>query len=174
MKRRNDDTLKDFIFYLLEVISMSIIWKYLDKRAAAIAALKDYDSMKFIIDNTDSEIKSAHQRMISLGSPKFDGMPHSKNPHVGEERTTSCIDEIDILKERYRQAVEYMGWFAPAWNELSSDERYVLETIYGKESEYNTGTIYEICEHFHIERSSAYNRKNRALAHLVNLLLGKN
>ena len=42
---------------------MSIIWKYLDKKAAAIAALKDYDSMKFIIDNTDTEIKSAHQRL---------------------------------------------------------------------------------------------------------------
>ena len=25
---------------------MSIIWKYLDKKAAAIAALKDYDSMQ--------------------------------------------------------------------------------------------------------------------------------
>ena len=153
---------------------MSIMWKYLDKRAATIAALKDYDSMKFIIDNTDMEIKSAHQRMIGVGSPRFDGMPHGKNSHAGEERIASCIDEIDVLKERYRQADEYMKWFAPAWKELSDDERYVLEVSYGKNSDYNTGAVYEICEHFQIERSSAYNRKNRALAHLVTLLFGKN
>lgn len=28
---------------------MSVMWKYLDKRSAAIAAIKDYDSMQFII-----------------------------------------------------------------------------------------------------------------------------
>ena len=30
---------------------MSIIWKYLDKRSAAVDALKDYSSMKFIIEH---------------------------------------------------------------------------------------------------------------------------
>ena len=39
---------------------MSIIWKYLDKRSAAVDALKDYGSMKFIIGHTDDEIKSAY------------------------------------------------------------------------------------------------------------------
>ena len=30
---------------------MSIIWKYLDKRSAAVDALKDYSNMKFIIED---------------------------------------------------------------------------------------------------------------------------
>ena len=47
---------------------MSIIWKYLDKKAAAIAALKDYDSMKFIIDNTDADIKNTYHKMAGIGS----------------------------------------------------------------------------------------------------------
>ena len=93
---------------------MSIIWKYLDKKAAAIAALKDYDSMKFIIDNTDADIKNTYHKMAGIGSPGFDGMPHSKTPQAAESRVTSCIDEIDVLKERYRQATEYMSWFVPA------------------------------------------------------------
>ena len=42
---------------------MSIIWKYLDKRSAAVDALKDYGSMKFIIGHTDDEIKSAYEKM---------------------------------------------------------------------------------------------------------------
>ena len=67
---------------------MSIIWKYLDKRSAAVDALKDYSSMRFIIDHTDEEIKGAYEKMGGISSPQFDGMPHSHNPQAGEE--TDC------------------------------------------------------------------------------------
>ena len=110
--------------------------------------------------------------MSGVRSPQFDGMPRTHNPQAGEERILKGIEEIDILQERYRQAVEYMDWFKPAWEQLSSEERYVLETFYRDEGG-QTGAVYEICDHFHIERSSAYNRKNRALAKLAVLLYGK-
>ena len=151
---------------------MSIIWKYLDKRSAAVDALKDYSSMEFIIANTSSEIKNARDKMSGVRSPQFDGMPRTHNPQAGEERILKGIEEIDILQERYRQAVEYMEWFKPAWEQLSADERYVLETFYDEECS-QTGAVYEICDHFNIERSSAYNKKNRALAKLAVLLYGK-
>ena len=35
---------------------MSVIWKYLNKRSGAIDAIRDYDSMKFIIENTSEDI----------------------------------------------------------------------------------------------------------------------
>lgn len=152
---------------------MSIIWKYLDKRAGAVEAIKDFGSMRFIIDHTDDEMKAAYEKMSGISSPQFDGMPHSHNPHAAEERIVKGIEEVDVLKERYRQALEYMAWFLPAWEELSEDERYVLETFYGEANEYGTNAILDICDRFGIERSSAYNRKNRALSHLVVLLFGK-
>ena len=152
---------------------MSIIWKYLDKRSAAVDALKDYGSMKFIIGHTDDEIKRAYEKMEGISSPQLDGMPRSHNPQASEERIVKGIEEIDVLKERYRQAVEYMAWFVPAWEELTEDERYVLQTFYGEENQYGASAIYDICDHFGIERSSAYNRKNRALSHLAILLFGK-
>lgn len=151
---------------------MSIIWKYLDKRSVTAAAIKDRSSMQFIIDHTDEKIREEHMKMSAIGSPKFDGMPHSHNPNAGEERILAGIDEIDVLKERYRQACEYMTWFRPAWNQLSEDEQFVLETYYD-DSFTATSAVYEICEHFNIERSSAYNKKNRALEHLQVLLFGK-
>ena len=152
---------------------MSIIWKYLDKRSAAVDALKDYGSMKFIIGHTDEEIKSAYEKMGGVSSPQLDGMPRSHNPQASEDRIVKGIEEIDVLKERYRQALEYMAWFLPAWEELTEDERYVLQTFYGEDNQYGASAIYDICDHFGIERSSAYNRKNRALSHLVTLLFGK-
>ncbi|WP_108775599.1 hypothetical protein [Lactimicrobium massiliense] len=150
----------------------SIIYKYLDKRAATVSAIKDFTSMQFIINNTDEKIREEHRKMTSVGSPRFDGMPHVHNPNANEERILKGIDEINVLKERYRQAVEYMDWFMPAWNQLSEEERDVLKIFYG--SEMGTyGAVYEICDRYSIERSSAYNRKNRALTHLQTLLFGK-
>ena len=152
---------------------MSIIWKYLDKRSAVVDALKDYGSMKFIIEHTDDEIKAAYEKMGGVSSPQPDGMPHAHNPRAAEDRMVKGIEEIDVLKERYRQAMEYMAWFLPAWEELSEDERYVLEAFYGDGNEYGSSIIYKIADHFHIEQSSAYNKKNRALHHLTILLFGK-
>ena len=151
---------------------MSIIWKYLDKRSAAVDALKDYSNMKFIIEHTDDEIKAAYEKMGGVSSPQSDGMPHAHNPHAAEDRIIKGIEEIDILRERYRQAVEYMGWFLPAWEELSEDDRYVLDAFYSEDNEYGD-SVYDICDRFHIERTSAYKKKNRALQKLVTLLYGK-
>ena len=153
---------------------MSIMWKYLDKRTATIAALKDYDSMQFIISSTGDEIKAERERMAGIGSPEWDGPPHARNPKAGEERLVKAIDEIDILKERYRQAVEYMEWFKPAWEQLSDDERYCLETFYGDANTYGSSAAGYIAEYLQVEQPTAYKRKNRALDHLSILLFGKN
>ena len=152
---------------------MSIMWKYLDKRSATIAAIKDYDAMQFIINSTDDEIKRVHEKMTSVGSPKWDGMPRTHNPQAGEERILAEIAEIDILKERYRQAVEYMDWFKPAWEQLSDDDQYCLETFYGDGNTYGSSAAYYIAEYLHVEQPTAYKRKNRALDRLTVLLFGK-
>lgn len=151
---------------------MSIIWKYLDKRSATVEAIKDYSSMQFIIEHTDEKIKEEQNKMVSLGSPRYNGMPHSHNPRAAEDRIIGGIEEIDVLKERYRQAVEYMEWFQPSWDQLTPDEQYVLEVFYTEGYE-DTSVVYAICDKYNIERSSAYNKKNRALQHLQVLLFGK-
>lgn len=152
---------------------MSIVWKYLDKRAAAIEALKDYPSMRFILENTDQNIAAEQDKMTGIGSPNLDGMPHAHNPQAGEDRLIEGIEKIDVLKERYRQAVEYMQWFKPAWEELSEEEQFILENFYLSGNEYGNGTADYVADRFHIERSSVYNKKNRALKHLTVLLYGK-
>ena len=152
---------------------MSIMWRYLDKRSATIAAIKDYENMQFIIKNTSNDITAERDKMVGSSSPDWDGMPHAHNPKAAEDRVINGIEEIDILKERFRQAVEYMDWFQPAWDQLTDDERFVLETFYGDVNSYGSGAVYYIASHFGIEQSSAYKRKNRALDRLTVLLFGK-
>ena len=79
---------------------MSIMWKYLDKRSATIAAIKDYDAMQFILSSTGDEIKRTYEKMTGIGSPNYDGMPKACNPQAAEDRIIKNIDEIDIIKER--------------------------------------------------------------------------
>ena len=152
---------------------MSIMYKYLDKKAAAIAAIKDYNSMQFIIHNTDRDITLERDKMVGGGSQNMDGMPHAHNPAAAEDRIVNGIDEIDVLKERYRQAVEYMNWFQPAWDQLTDEEKYILESFYGAEGNYGSNTIDYVAEYLSIERTTVYKRKNRALDRLSVLLFGK-
>jgi hypothetical protein len=149
-------------------------WAYLDKKAAVAEALKDFSAMEYIIENTAGDISEIRTGMSSLPPPILSDMPKgAPDPHGGEERLAAQIDEIDVLKERYRRALEYMEWFRPAWENLSEEERYVLTEFYREDGNGQTGSVYNICDRFHIERSSAYNRKNRALARLSLMLYGK-
>jgi len=152
---------------------MKIAWIYLDKKTAAIDALKDCSSMEYIIQNHADEVKDVRDRMTALPSGVPAGLPRQKNPHAAETRLASSLDEIDVLKERYRRALEYMEWFRPAWDALTDDEQFVLSEFYLNDDGKQIDAVGNICGRFHIERSSAYKKKNRALEHLTTLLYGK-
>lgn len=151
---------------------MHISWSFLDKRKATIDAIEAYHNMEFIIRDTDDELARVRAKMEGVGSPNIDGMPHAHNPQAAEDRMLNCIEEIDTIKERYRQAVEYMGWFKPAWDQLSEDDQYVLETFFMDGSDC-AGLVDIVADHFGIERTSAYSKRKRAIERLTTLLYGK-
>lgn len=153
---------------------MNIFWQYLDKRNAAIGALKDFSSMQAIIDNTKNKIEMVQIRMMGVGSAALSDVPKGQpDPTSGENRIINGIEEIDILRERYRQALEYMEWFQPAWDSLNEDEKTVLELFYQTDDYKRIDAVSEICNRFCIERSTAYKKKDQALSHLAVLLFGK-
>ena len=147
---------------------MHVCWSFLDKRTATAAAVEAYYDMKYILENTDDEIRTVRVKMEGVGAVNMDGQPHGNNDRATEDRIIDGIEKIDILRERYRQAEEYMAWFKPAWEHLTDDERFVLEAFYVKETGYK-----QVMQHFCIERSSANNKKYRALDRLTVMLYGK-
>ena len=152
---------------------MNVIWMYLNKKDAAVNALKDYGKMKHIIDHTEEEIQRVYSRIAGVGSPAIAKMPSANNPQAGEDRMIKGIEEIDVLRERLRQAKEYMAWFQPAWDALSDDDQFVLDAFFSGGNEYGGGAADAVAEHFCIERASAYRKKNRALDNLTTLLYGR-
>ena len=159
---------------LAEVTDMNIAWLYLDKRNAAINALKDYEGMNYIIQTAPSEIAATQECMTGIGGLALSDMPKGPhNPHAAEDRIVKAMDSISLLNERYRRAEEYMAWFLPAWQMLSEQERFVLSRFYMDDESKQVDSVGEICERFHIERTSAYKKKDRALSRLTLLLYGK-
>ena len=78
---------------------MSIAWNYLDKRSAAMAALKDYRSMKAILATTAEEIANVRQDMVHIGGMRFEESAHgARNPQAGENQILHGIAEIDVLE----------------------------------------------------------------------------
>ncbi|WP_045411520.1 hypothetical protein [Thermoanaerobacterium saccharolyticum] len=140
--------------------------------AAAVEALKDYNSMQYIIEHSDEDIYEVETRMTSPHSAKIIGVPGKHNSKSGEERLDACLDEIDVLKERYRRALEYMEWFKPAWEALSEKEQFILTEFFVNDVS-KTEAVANIGEKLFLERAQVYRRKDKALNHLALLLYGK-
>lgn len=151
---------------------MNVLVKYFNKRNGTIEAMNDYGPMQTILNNTDRLIKEAYENLESVGSPKVTGLPGAHNPKAGEARLAAGLDDITLLRDRYAQAKAYMEWFQPAWDALDEDEQYVLRTFY-LDSASKSDAVEYICDHFHVERTTAYNKKNKALTRLSILLFGK-
>ena len=76
----------------------------------------------------------------------------------------SAMDQCDVLYNRYQQVVEFMSWLAPAWLQLSEEERPLLETFCMSEDN-KTVAVENISELLHIERALIYRRNDKALPH---------
>lgn len=149
---------------------MHISWSFLDKRKATIGAIQAFNSMEFIINNTPDEIQNIRSQMGGATTPKLDGLPSAHDPRNREDSLLEAIDQINVLEERYKQAVEYMAWFKPAWEQLSEEDQLILEILY---MDATKNAVDEAMDSLKIERSSVYNKRNHSLNILTNLLYGK-
>lgn len=149
-----------------------IAWKYLNKPSATVAAMQDYSTMREIINITPQETKELYDRMVSVGSRRATGVPAEWNPQAGEDRLVKSLDTLDVIQERYRQAVEYMGWFEPAWATLTDTEQMVLREFYMNGSR-KSGATARLQEELNFSERQVERIRSRALSRLTHLLFGK-
>ena len=146
-----------------------IALKYINKNAAAIAAIRDYNNMRFVINNTPQEIKDVYEKMASPRSPKLSGMPYARNSKGGADKLAAQIDKLDILRERYSQAIEYMAWFEPAWSSLTDTEQHILVEFYMSDNQ-KSGATYRLMSELNYSESHIERLRSNALNHLRSLL----
>jgi len=151
---------------------MSVAWKYINKPEAAIAAIGDYTNMRSIINNTPEEIKAVYEKMASPKASVLSLVPGSRNPLSALERVTDQIDQLDVLRERYSHAVDYMAWFEPAWGTLTYTEKLVLSEFYGS-GNLRSGANARLQHRMNYSESHIERIKNKALARMIVLLFGR-
>ena len=149
-----------------------IAWKYIDKPSATVAALRDYGSMRNIINITPEDIKELYSRMVSPRNSKPSHTPRSYSPGKAEELLTASLDKLDAMQERYRLAIEYMGWFEPAWGSLSDIEQTVLREFYMNPSQ-KSGATARLEVQLNYGKSNIDKIRRKALSRLAMLLFGK-
>jgi hypothetical protein len=149
-----------------------IAWKYLDKISAEIAAMRDYESMRAIINNTPDEIKDVYEKMTAPRSAKLNGLPSARNPQAGEDVLAEQIDKLDVLRERYSSAVEYMAWFEAAWGTLTDTERTILREFYMSGSQ-RSGAAARLQSMLNYSDRQVERLRSKSMSRLSVLLYGK-
>lgn len=148
-----------------------IAWKYIDKRAATIAAIRDYTNMRAVINNTPDEIKELYGRMTAPRTPNMSGMPTNPNPLAGQSSLAGQIDKLDILRDRYSSAIEYMSWCEPAWGVLTDKEKRILSEYYMGEGIRN-GARVRLADEFNYTERHIDRLCGKAMRRLRSLLFG--
>lgn len=148
-----------------------IALKYINKNAATVAAIRDYENMRFIINNTPQEIKDVYEKMSAPRTPKLSGMPSARNPQAGADKLAAQIDKLDILRVRYSQAIEYMAWFEPAWSSMTDSEQYILSEFYMGDNR-KSGATYRLMVELNYSESHIERLRSNALNHLRSKLFG--
>jgi hypothetical protein len=148
-----------------------IALKYIDKSAAAIAAIRDYRAMCVIIDSTPQEMRDIYEDIASPVSARITGMPKRHDPQAGQKSVDSAIDELDILRARYVEAAEYMRWFEPAWTALTEDERLILSEFYMSGNQ-RSGATYRLSGILNYSESHIERMRSKALSSLKQMLYG--
>ena len=149
-----------------------IAWKYIDKNSATIAAIRDYNDMRAIINNTPADIKNLYDQIISPRSTMITNMPRTKNAHASEDAIVKSLDKLDIIQERYRQAVEYMAWFESAWATLTDEEQLILTEFYAS-GDLRSGAGVRLEVKLNYGHATIDRLKFKALSRLALLLYGR-
>lgn len=89
------------------------------------------------------------------------GMPSSRNPQVGG-------DKLDILWERFSQAIEYMAWFEPAWSSMTDTEQRILSEFYMTVN-WKYGATYRLMSELSYSESYIERLRSNAPNHLRSL-----
>ncbi|WP_083078377.1 hypothetical protein [Actinobaculum suis] len=151
---------------------MHPMFDYLDYKKAAIAALQDYGNQAIILEHADDLASHTRQAMMTIPAPSYSGMPSAHNPRAAENKLVGQLSRLDELSDRKARAQSYMDWFNPMWEQLTDEDKFVLEAFFldGLTSE---DAAMRVAEQFYVERKTAFQKKQRAITRLAKLLYAR-
>jgi len=135
----------------------------------AIDKLKNYEAHKLALESLPKEIRRLESAYIGIRSATTDGTPISGGGSTREDSMLSNIVHRDELKRRLKEARLWVAQVDKALAVLDDEERLVLDRIYIHRAK---GAVGELCERLHVEQSTVYDRRDKALRHFTLALYG--
>ena len=141
----------------------------MDWKREAIDKLKCYEAKRTSLANIRDEIVRLEDDMTRIRSATTDGTPVSGGTNTREDAMVNNIALREELKRAMKNAIAAVAIVDSGLAVLTDEERQILDRFYIHR---HRGAVDRLCEEMHIEKSRAYELKDKALRHFTLALYG--
>lgn len=122
--------------------------------------LRNFSSWQSAIRRTSGEIRRLESDMVNLRSATTDSTPVQGGGNAREEALCANIAERQELEKLLETTKKKVAEVKGALDQLQPEEREILNAMV---INFRRGNVDKICREQHIERSTAYYRRDKAL-----------
>lgn len=138
------------------------------KREAA-DKLRNYTAHREALNSIPQEIKRLESAYAGIRSATSDSTPVSGGGSTREDALLSNIVHREELSRRLEESRLWVEMVNRAFGVLTDEERLVLDRLYIHRTQ---SGVAGLCEELHLERSTVYDRRDKALRHFTLALYG--
>lgn len=138
------------------------------KREAA-DKLRNYEAHRQALRSIPQEIKRLESAYAGIRSATSDSTPVSGGGSTREDALLSNIVHREELARQLEEARLWVKGVNDAFGVLTDEERLVLDRLYIHQTR---GGVVSLCKELHLERSTVYDRRDKALRHFTLALYG--
>lgn len=133
----------------------------MDWKRESIEELRDYEAKRQSVESIPEEIRQLKAQMVKLGGSS-NSAPVKGGGSPWEDRQINMIVRIEKLKTSLGYARDWVARVDHGLSALSDEERLILDRFYINPAK---GNVDRLCEELYLEKSTVYERKDRALRH---------
>ena len=131
-------------------------WKY-----ESMEELREYEAKRLAAENIPEEVRQLKAQMAKLGGSS-NSTPVKGGGSQWEDRQINLIVKIEKLKTSLAYARDWVSKVERGLAALSVEERMILDRFYINPAK---GNVDRLCGDLCLEKSSVYDRKDKALRH---------
>ena len=132
----------------------------MDWKKESITNLKQYAMRKSSLERTAEEIRRLESDAARIRSATTDGTPVQGGISTREDALINNIALRQELEWAREGTLQWLNGMDDALNQLSTEDRLVLDRFYIHRA---TGNVERLCEELHVEKPTAYRRRDTAL-----------
>lgn len=129
-------------------------WKY-----ESMEELREYEAKRTAVENIPDEIRQLEAQMLKLGGSS-NSTPVKGGGSQWEDRQINLIVKLEKLKTSLGYARDWVARVERGLAVLTDEERLILDRFYINSAK---GNVDRLCGDLHLEKSTVYERKDRAL-----------